>query len=122
MGTTMSGVRAPVNSALATVVLVTPVKKNVMFNPNARPGSSAALMSSQRNQRCSVARRMPLQMTVHRSMRQKAMVTPGVWASFTSVLPALNDSTATPSAMKPRVRPCALRSRAGAAAATRFTR
>ena len=40
-GTKMMGVSEPMNSALATLVLVTPVKKHMMFSPNTMPGTSA---------------------------------------------------------------------------------
>ena len=92
------------NSADATLVLVTPVKKNAMFSPNAMPGISAGRRSFHASQRPSVTRRMPIQIALHNSMRQNATVTPGVCDSLTSVEPALKQMMTTTSAASPMAR------------------
>ena len=78
------------NSALATLVLVTPVKKSVMLTPNTMPGTSARRhVGPASAKRRSLTRRIAVQMTLDASMRQKAMVGPGVPAFLTIVEPAL---------------------------------
>jgi hypothetical protein len=108
-GTTSSGVSAPVNSAEATVVLVTPVKKNVMLSPNAMPGQERRLQVGPAQEALLGEPQDAHQMNEHSSIRQNATATPGVSDSFTSVEPALNSRMTATSAGSRALRPCGLR-------------
>ncbi len=98
------------NSALATVVCVTALKNSVMLMPKAMPGTSALRSSSARHEAALLAHSMTVQMMLEPSIRQNAIVGPGMPAFLISVLLTLNSSTASatpsiPTSTEPRGEP-----------------
>ena len=83
------------NSALATVVCVTALKNRVMLMPKAMPGTSALRSSSVRTTRRSLAYSTTVQMMLEPTIRQNAIVGPGIPAFLISVLLTLNSRTAS---------------------------
>ncbi len=101
-GTSTTGVSETMNSALATVVCVTALKNSVMLTPNAIPGTIAMRSSRRVTKRRSTTHSVIVQMIVEPSIRQNAIVGPGIPAFLMSELLTLNISTASATPSIPR--------------------
>ena len=106
-GTSTTGLRVVMNSALATVVLVIAEKNRVMLSPNAMPGMMARRNSLAVTQRRSATNRMIVQTSDDPTIRQNAIVGPGAPDLRTSELLMLKHATAVMTANTPsgRTRP-----------------
>ena len=101
-GTRRTGVRVPMNSALATRVRLTAVKKVTMLTPNIAPAGAVARTAFHGS-----GERRTMQTTCHTAAlhhrRQKATTVPEVCENLTMLLPVLSTTTATATAMRPAV-------------------
>ena len=101
-GTTATGTRLPMNSALATLVLVTATKNSAMSaakNTTLGPGQAGGRAERRPPRRC----RTTIQMAEPKTSRQAAVASPGAPISFTMVEPSDSPNCAHSTAARPIV-------------------